>query len=177
MNQIIYYIASSLDGYIADKNNDVTQFISHGKGVEKCLMDLTKFETVIMGRKTYEFAFQYGLKPGQPAYPHMTHHIFSDTLNFDHISDQVHLEKLNINRIKEIKKKAKTDIYLCGGGHFAGWLLENRQIDQLKLKLNPVILREGVKLFGASKINANWKLIESESFSEGLHVLTFNLKK
>lgn len=173
MTKIIYYVASSLDGFIAGKNDDISPFIKNGKGVEKYQADLLNFETVIMGRRTYEFGFQYGLQPGQPAYPHMENHIFSNSLKIENLSDSVHIEKISIDRIKEIKSTAKTDIYLCGGGEFAGWLLDNGLIDQLKLKLNPIILEDGIKLFGNSTDNTKWNLIKNESFEGGLQILTY----
>ncbi|MEM6634031.1 MAG: dihydrofolate reductase family protein [Bacteroidota bacterium] len=176
MQRIIYYVASSLDGYIAGKNGDISLFIQQGKGVEKYQSDLAKYETVIMGRKTYEFGFQYGLKPGQPAYPHMNHHIFSDSLEIETLSDKVQIEKRRVGRIHEIRENAKTDIYLCGGGEFAGWLLDNGLIHQLKLKLNPIILGEGTKLFGNSSTQARWELVEQESFEDGLQILTYDGK-
>ena len=71
MKKIIYYIASSLEGFITGRNEDISHFIYTGKGVEKYQNDLADFKTVIMGRKTYEFGYKYGLEPGQPAYPHM----------------------------------------------------------------------------------------------------------
>ncbi len=76
MKKIVYYVASSLDGYIAGINDDISTFIPDGKGVEKYLSDLQSFKTVIMGLRTYEFGYQFGLQPGQPAYPHMQHYIF-----------------------------------------------------------------------------------------------------
>ena len=176
MQKIIYYVASSLDGYIAGENDDISQFILQGEGVEKYQSDLANFDTVIMGRKTYEFGYQYGLEAGQPAYPNMMHHIFSDSMEIDNLSESVKIEKLNIDRINEIRQNSKTDIYLCGGGQFAGWLLENGLIDQLKLKLNPVILGSGTKLFGTSKANENWELVDCESFSDGLQILTYDKK-
>jgi len=176
MKEIIYYVASSLDGFIAGKNDDISLFMSQGEGVEKYVADLARFETVIMGRRTYEFGYQFGLKPGQPAYPHMEHFIFSNTLKFETSSNKVHLETTSLERINEIKEKSTTDVYLCGGGEFAGWLLENGLIDQLKLKLNPIILGEGIRLFGSSKAKANWKLIEYESF-DLLQIQTYKLLK
>ena len=128
-SKIVYYVASSLDGFIAGVNDDTSQFVSQGKGVEKYKSDLTNFETVIMGRKTYEFGFRFGLEPGQPAYPHMKHFIFSDTLKVDTLSESVHIEKPSVHIVNEIRQNAKTDIYLCGGGQFAGWLLDNGLID------------------------------------------------
>ncbi len=177
MKKIIYYVASSLDGYIAGENDDISKFILQGEGVEKYQSDLANFGTVIMGRKTYEFGFQYGLEPGQPAYPNMEHYIFSNSLKVDNLSETVKIEKLSIDKANEIRENAKTNIYLCGGGQFAGWLLENGLIDQLKLKLNPIVLGKGTKLFGSSTANENWELIEKESFSDGLQILTYDKKK
>lgn len=176
MRKIIYYVASSLDGFIAGTNDDISKFIPKGKGVEKYLSDLQNFETVIMGRRTYEFGYGFGLLPGQPAYPHMKHHIFSNTLKINKLANNVKIEKISIERIKEISEESKTDIYLCGGGQLAGWLLDNGLIDQLKLKLNPIILGDGIPLFGNSKTSLVGNLIEKESFDHGLQILTYDLK-
>ncbi len=67
MKKIVYYVASSLDGFISGPNDDISMFQTAGLGVEKYLSDLQNFGTVIMGRKTYEFGYLYGLHPGQPA--------------------------------------------------------------------------------------------------------------
>lgn len=175
MARIIYYVASSIDGYISGPNEDISSFVADGNGVQKYLSDLNDFKTVIMGRKTYEFGFKYGLPPGQPAYPHMEHFIFSDTLVLDNLADNVHIEKVSIERVKEIKAKADTDIYLCGGGEFAGWLLEHELIDQLKVKLNPIILGGGVPIFGKSSSSVRWQLIDSKSFDHGLQIQTYDV--
>lgn len=176
MKRIIYYVATSLDGYISAPNEDISQFVFDGKGVEKYQADLLDYKTVIMGRKTYEFGYKFGLPAGQPAYPHMEHFIFSDTLQLDNCAPSVHVEKRDLHRIREIKASASTDIYLCGGGQFAGWLFENQLIDQLKLKLNPIVLGGGVRLFGDSKAAAQWVLTEKESFENSLQILTYGLK-
>lgn len=57
-----------------------------------------------------------GLPAGQPAYPNMEHYIFSNNMTFDNLSDSVHIQKLDIEKIKELKENSTTDIYLCGGG-------------------------------------------------------------
>lgn len=169
-------MASSIDGFIAGPNDDISDFVAGGNGVDKYLSDLKNFKTVIMGRRTYEFGYQYGLEPGQPAYPHMEHFIFSDSLKIEKIAKKIHVEPKSIARVKEIKNAADTDIYLCGGGEFAGWLLNNGLIDQLKLKLNPIILGEGIRLFGKSTKKVKWKLLETEIFDEGLRILTYDIK-
>ena len=179
MKKIIYYVASSLDGFISGTNDDVSKFIYQGKGVERYLEDLKSFQTVIMGRKTYEFGYQFGVVPGQPSptYAHMKHFIFSDSMKLDDKSDQVEIKPISREEVVKIKNESPTDIYLCGGGQLAGWLLENGLIDQIKLKLNPITLGEGVALFGQNKVSADWKLIESEKYDNGLLLLTYDLEK
>ena len=179
MKKIIYYVASSIDGFIAGPNDDVSNFIFQGNAVEKYQEDLKQFQTVLMGRNTYVFGYKFGAIPGQPspAYPHMKHYIFSENLTIQDKSDRVEIKPLDINEVNNIKTISPTDIYLCGGGQFAGWLLENGLIDQLKLKLNPVVLGSGTRLFGSSTATEKWELKESESFSDGIQILTYDKKK
>ena len=147
MGKIVYYVAISIDGFIAGVDGDASAFTANGSGVDQYLKDLETFDTVIMGRKTYEFGYQFGLQPGQLAYKHMVHYIFSNTLDLANPDPRLSVEPLAIDRVREIKKMTGKPIYLCGGGTFAGWLLNNQLIDQVKVKLNPLILGQGIPLF------------------------------
>ena len=173
--KIVYYVAISLDGYISGADEDISLFVGEGSGLDKYLKDLKSFETVIMGRNTYEFGYKYGLKPGMPAYPHMQHHIFSKTLKFESVHPQVHIEIPSIERVKEIRDASPTDVYLCGGGEFAGWLLDNQLIDQLKVKINPIVLGQGITLFGNSEFSGSFELVKSELYDKGLQINTYNI--
>ena len=175
--KIVYYVAISLDGYIAGADEDISLFVGEGSGLDKYLNDLKTFQTVIMGRKTYEFGYKFGLKPGQPAYPHMQHHIFSKSLELESIHPQVHIEIPNLERVKEIRDASATDVYLCGGGEFAGWLLDNALVDQLKVKINPIVLGQGIPLFGSSKFSGAFELVESDLYDKGLQIITYNIMK
>jgi dihydrofolate reductase len=175
MRKIVYYVACSIDGFISGLNDDISGFVGTGNGVDKYLADLANFDTVIMGRNTYEFGYKYGLQPGQPAYPHMKHYIFSNNLKLENPNPQVQVKKLDLTEIDKLKKEEGTDIYLCGGGQFAGWLLDNQKIDTLKLKHNPLILGEGVKLFGSSSSMYKLILADSSGYENGLQIMTFNV--
>lgn len=176
MRNITYYVATSIDGYICGPNEDISGFVATGNGVDKYLADLQTYDTVIMGRKTYEFGYAYGLKPGQPAYPHMRHYIFSKTLKFENAHEKVNICELDTGVIDRLKNEEGTDIYLCGGGEFAAWLLENEKIDTLKIKLNPFIQGEGVKLFGASRKMYQLDLQAYEQYDGGLQIITYLVK-
>lgn len=175
MRKIIYYVATSVDGYIAGPGEDISGFLPKGNGVDKYMNDLQDFDTVIMGRKTYEFGYKYGIVPGQPAYPHMKHYLFSKTLAFENPHEKVQVCQPDLSIIKDLKKQEGTPIYLCGGGVFAGWLLENELIDVLKIKLNPFIQGDGIRLFGDSKKMYRLELIKQELFEYGLQMITYNV--
>ncbi|GJM29688.1 MAG: dihydrofolate reductase [Cyclobacteriaceae bacterium] len=175
MKRIVYYVATSLDGFISGKDGDVSGFTGKGNGVDQYLNDLKEYDTVIMGRKTYEFGYDYGLEPGQLAYPHMAHYIFSDSLILEKKDDALQIVNLDIEVIKKLKNQPGSDIYLCGGGQFAGWLLEHQQIDILKIKLNPLILGAGVPLFGESKVSCQLEFQDAGLYQHGLQIITYGI--
>jgi len=176
MKKIVYYVAVSIDGFICGLGADVSGFISGGNGIEKYLSELKKFKTTIMGRNTYEFGYAFGLKPGQPAYSHMDHYIFSKSLDLENKHKKVHVIKVyETETVRELKKTSKTDIYLCGSGIFAGWLLEHKLIDILKVKLNPLLLGDGIRLFGNSTQNYQLNLIHSQLYDNGLVFCTYGI--
>jgi dihydrofolate reductase len=175
MRKIVYYVAASLDGYISGPNEDVSGFVGEGNGVTQYLNDLAAYDTVIMGRKTYEFGYKYGLQPGQPAYPHMRNYIFTNSLSFEKSHPKVLIKPMRLEEIQNLKNETGKDIYLCGGGQFAGWLLDHDLIDILKIKLNPLILNHGVKIFGESKKVLNLQLIDSNQYENDLQIMTYNV--
>jgi dihydrofolate reductase len=175
MRKIIYYVAISLDGYISGPDNDISGFVAGGNGVDKYLADLGDFDTVIMGRNTYEFGYQFGLQPGQPAYAHMTHYIFSNTLRFQNADPKVIVTPINISTVEEIKCMRGSDIYLCGGGQLAGWLLDHNLIDVVKVKLNPLILGRGTRIFGTSASTAKLHLSDTMKYENGLQIMTYKI--
>ena len=83
MRKLVYHVAMTLDNFIAHEDGSINGFapFAEGEHVADYLAQLQEYDTVLMGRATYEFGYQYGLEPGQPAYAHMKHFIFSKTLS------------------------------------------------------------------------------------------------
>ena len=72
------------------------------------------------------------------------------------------------DHIASLKARSHGPIYLCGGGAFAGWLLERDLIDRLRLKRAPVVLGDGVRLFGAAKRPVSGRVVASECWPSGV---------
>ncbi len=120
---------------------------------------------------------QYGMEPGQPSpvYGSMEHYIFSDTLRFENPDPKVHVVPVQLEEIENIRAQSGTGIYLCGGGQLAGWLLDNKKIDVLKIKLSPLILGQGVRIFGDSKQEFKTELLDTQLYDGGLQIMTYKI--
>ncbi len=175
MRAIIYHVATSLDGFIAHPDGSTQGFVESGEHVTDYLNQLKDYDTTIMGRKTYEYGYEFGLSPGQPAYPHMRHYIVSDHLNFDDQHDQVHLIRKNelLKTIHSLKAEIGSPIYLCGGGQLAKTLLEQQLIDELIIKLNPVLFGSGIHLFDGSCCRFELKELQKVSYDNGVQMLHY----
>lgn len=177
VRKIVYYVATSIDGFISGENDDVNGFIPESDGITQYLADLKEFDTVIMGRRTYEFGYKYGMSPGQvpPLYSHMKNYVFSNSFDLPNPDPQVKTVKLDLKIIDELRAMAGTTIYLCGGGKFAGWLLNNERIDILKIKLNPVLLGKGIPMFENLERQYKTELLEHKLYSKGLQIISYKL--
>jgi len=68
--ELVYHVAVTLDQFIADKNGnaDPSIFLYEGEHTDDFLAEIPAYDAVLMGGNTYAYGFQYGLRPGQPAY-------------------------------------------------------------------------------------------------------------
>ncbi len=174
---MVYYVATSLDGFISGPGDDVSKFLYEGEGVKKYQSDLADFDTVLMGRKTYEMGFQFGLEPGKNAYPGMTNYIFSSELHLENCEEGVHVSALDLDIIRGIRNRSQKGIYVCGGGKLAEWLLRHEQIDEIRIKVNPIILGAGIKLF--ENLGHAWqlRLASHETYPDGMMILSYEVLK
>lgn len=168
MRRIIYDVAVSLDGFIAAPGNDISAFPMEGPHVAAYQARLATYSTVIMGRKTYEIGYRFGLQPGARAYPHMDHHIFSSSISLpDGAEVSVHREDW-LHAIDRLRAASGGDIYLCGGGKLAGWFANHGRIDILRLKRAPVALGLGTPLFYGLKAPLGFRQATATTYDNGV---------
>ncbi len=179
MRKIIYHIAITLDGFIAHDDGSFDGFLPEGEHVADFLDSIKNYGAILMGKNTYEVGYKYGMKPGDPAYadfnPDMKNYVFSRSANFES-NNRVQLVRQNeIELVKNLKKEAGKDIWLCGGGALAGSLLEHELIDELLIKLNPVVFGSGIPLFGKSKKEIGLSFLNSKTYDSGVLLLGYKI--
>ncbi len=167
MQPIIYDVAVSLDGFISGASGDISKFAHNGRVVDDYFKRLGTYKTAIMGRKTYEFGYGFGLEPGRNPYPHMQTVVFSDTLKVPEPAEIQVCTRPTPDAVRDLARTADGPVYLCGGGDFAGWMLEQGLITRLILKRAPCVLGTGTPLFGACARPVSMSRIRTGTYENG----------
>ncbi|MEL6867412.1 MAG: dihydrofolate reductase family protein [Bacteroidota bacterium] len=177
MKKLVYYVAASLDYFIAHEDGTTGGFLPEGPHIKDYMDSLQDYDTVLMGRKTYEYGYDFGLKPGAAPYPHMQNYVFSKSIQVDQQAENLHIVSANwIDTVQKLKTKEGSPIYLCGGGQLATTLLEAQLIDEMIIKLNPVIFGKGIPVFHPHKQLISLDLYDQKSYDNGVLFLYYRLK-
>lgn len=177
MPPIIYDVAVSMDGYISGPGGDISQFARDGAVVEDYAARLETYATAIMGRATYEFGYRFGMQPGQNPYAHMETIVLSRSLHLPEGAEVAVERSHDVGVIEAIRNRSRGPIYLCGGGAFAGSLLSAGYIDMLRLKRAPIILGDGVRLFGDTQVSPRLDHTETRDYGGGYLFQEFRIVK
>lgn len=189
MRELVYYVAVSLDGYIAAPDHTFDAFPVEGDHMETILRDytdalpapalsalglvptLSRFDTVLMGWNTYAVGLAQGL---DNPYPHLRQYVFSRTRTAapEAINSSAQDPAGVVQALKA--EPGDADIWLCGGGQLASALAG--EIDRLVLKVNPVTFGAGIPVFadrGYAPRNA--ELTASQRFQSGVVINDYRL--
>lgn len=162
MRELTYYVAASLDGFIAATDGTFDAFPVQGDHMEAIVSDFadalpthvlnalgiepprTRFDTVIQGWNSYSVALDIGItNPYSHLVEYVATHRTDEPSGVSYTGDA-------LATVRALKAQTGFGIYLCGGGSLAGSLLP--EIDRLIIKSNPVVLGAGVPLFGAATV-------------------------
>lgn len=186
MRDLVYYVATSIDGYIADPDGDFSAF-PHDPATLAALFDRypetcpaharaalgvdaepRRFDTVLMGYRTYQPALAVGLPGG--AYPHLrqivaTHRPLPESPSLTAVSGDL------ADHVARLKAEPGRDIWLCGGADLAAQLIDH--IDEIQIKLNPILLGAGIPLLPSADGPRAVRLISTEELPGAVALLTY----
>ena len=149
MARFRYYVAASVDGYIADRNNDLDWLLAFDgfDGHRQSYDDfLTGIGAVVMGRDTY--AWMHAHAPGQWPYPGLptwvlTNHELAGWPGADLTFIRGDLAEW----VQDIAADAgDKDVWVVGGGRVAGEFADAGLLDEIILFTMPVVLGGGRQL-------------------------------
>ena len=174
MRKLKYHVATTADGFIARQDGSFDCFPLEGDHVSDYLESLRSYDTVLMGRRTYEVGLNLGVTD---PYPHMKSFVFSRTMN-ESPDERVAVIAVNaVAVVRKLKGEEGGDIYLCGGATLATELFTEGLIDEVILKVNPVLLGSGIPLLHGLGKHVDLELMGSKAYESGVVLLSYRVRK
>jgi dihydrofolate reductase len=191
MRTLTYYVAASLDGFIAQRDDSFANFAmdeayigalaaafpetfpAHFRGLLGISDTANQhFDTVLMGRRTYEIGLNAGVTN---PYPHLEQFVFSRSMGVSP-HEAVNVVSMDgVDFVQQLKRASGGGIWLCGGGQLATTLLNAGLIDRLIVKLNPFLMGDGIAMFAQGAVTQSLQLIESQKYDNGVMMLSYEL--
>ena len=170
MRNVIYRVATSLDGYIAGPHGEL-DWIVHDPEVDFAKV-YASVDTVLLGRRTYELTRQ----PGAPSWPRGWQiYVFSRTLP---PQDQPGVTVVSADagaRVAALRAAPGRQIWLFGGGGLFRSLLEAKQVDLVEVLVMPVLLGSGVPLLEAGAPLTRLDFEHTQKYATGLVGLRYRV--
>jgi dihydrofolate reductase len=192
MRELVYYVAVTLDGFIAHPDGSFDKFPwdadygadlaeefpetlpTHLRSAEHRSLENRWFDAVLMGRNTYEVGLKEGI--ANP-YPTLRQYVFSRSYNESPDPQVTIVSSDAVEVVRTLKQEDGKGIWLCGGSALATTLLTAGLIDRLILKLNPVLFGSGIPLFAPVITQVLTELTDHRRYPSGHMVLHYNLKR
>ena len=166
MPEVVYYVACSLDGYIATASGGI-EWLAPFEASDEDYGYASFYESidsVILGSRTYEQALTFGEwpYPGKPAWVLSKRRLkpASASIFVTHAAPEV--------VASEIESRGLTRAWLVGGGTLAGSFQAAGLITDYIVSVIPVILGDGVPLLGGAGVEQRLRLLDTTPYRDGV---------
>ena len=127
---------------------------------------------LLLGRKTFEIFASYWPHHESPIND-ATKYVASNTLTEHKWAKSVFLSGDIVAEIKKLKAQDGPELQVHGSSSLIQTLLQHDLADELWLKIFPVTIGSGKRLFGGGTIPAGFKLLKSKASPEGVIVASY----
>ena len=184
MGRIIVSENVSLDGVVEDPAGDEGSRVGGWVGMLKdreeinklALDDAMNAEAILLGRRSYEwFASKWPSRSGELAdrLNALPKYVVSSTLTDPAWNNSVVIEGDVLNAVVQLRGERTGDILVLGSFELVRMLIEHDLADELRLKVYPIVLGAGQRLFGETSEKKRMRLLESRSLGDGVAVTIY----
>jgi dihydrofolate reductase len=133
---------------------------------------------LLLGRKTYDIFAAYWPKmrddnPAAAGLNKAKKFVVSTTLKKPEWANTTILKSNVVSEIKKLKEQDGPELQVHGSGKLIQTLLKHDLVDELRLKIYPVTLGKGKRLFAEGTIPAGFQLVESNISPKGVIVASY----
>jgi dihydrofolate reductase len=184
MGKIIASDNVSLDGVIQDPAGDEGFRVGGWVGLIKDRPQLNKLaldealeaEALLLGRRTYEWlAARWPSRSGELAdrLNSLPKYVVSSTLEDPAWSNSTVLTGDAVDEVSKLKHELEGKIAVPGSFQLLRTLMEHDLVDELRLKIFPVVLGDGERLFGETSDQKPMRLVDMQALGDGVAMLTY----
>ena len=177
MRKISLFIATSLDGYIAKPDDDLSFLrLMEKEGEDYGYEEFTNtIDTVIVGRRTYDYVLE---EIGPSHYDNGQRDVYVITrTERPQVGKTIFYTGDITELVKRLKSEKGKNIYCDGGAEIINELLKHDLIDEFIISVIPVLLGDGIKLFKDGRPEQRLEFITAKTFETGLIQLYYRRKK
>lgn len=162
--KIKVFIATSLDGYIATREDDLRWlFQTEGEGDNGYQEFLSTVDTIVLGRRTYDWIRN---ETGETfPYPTQQCYVFS---KYPHAPDSrvTYIAEPVSDFARHLKLQSGKDIWLVGGGLLLQAFASLRLVDEWFITVAPTLLGDGIPLFHTLPFETRLQLLGTRRFNQ-----------
>ncbi|MDI1445017.1 dihydrofolate reductase family protein [Polyangium sp. 6x1] len=173
MRKVVYHVAVTVDGFIAREDDSFDCFCNEGPHVDEYVASFAGYGAVLMGRRTYDIGLKVGVTD---PYPMMETYVFSKTLKESPNPRVKVIAEDAVGVVRKLKAEEGKPIYLAGGGELAGMLLAEGVVDEVLIKLNPLLLGAGIPLVSKLPAHVNLTLLSTKVYRNGVLLLQYAVR-
>jgi len=177
MRKLFIYIATSLDGYIAKPNDDLSFLkLVEKEGEDYGYAEFTStVDTIILGRKTYDWVLR---EIGASHYDNGERNVYVITRTERPDAGKARFYTGDLAElIRQLKSGTGKNIYCDGGAEIINELLKNDLIDEFIISVIPVLVGNGTRLFKDGRPEQQLEFVSAKAFDTGLTQLHYRRKK
>jgi dihydrofolate reductase len=184
MGKIIVSDNVSLDGVIQDPAGDEGFRVGGWVGLIRDRPQLNKLaldealgtEALLLGRRSYEwFAARWPSRSGELAdrLNSLPKYVVSSTLEHPDWNNSTVLKGDVLNEVTKLKHELKGEIVVPASFQLVHTLMEHDLVDELRLKIFPVVLGAGKRLFGETSDKKAMRLVDTQTIEGEVVFLTY----
>jgi dihydrofolate reductase len=184
MGKIIMSENVSLDGVVEDPAGDegfrvggwVGRITDRQEVAKVTLDEALGTEALLLGRRSYEWlAARWPSRSGELAdrLNSLPKYVVSSTLEEPKWNNSTVLKGDVVNEVSKLKQELNGDIVIPGSFQLLRTLMEHDLVDELRLKIYPVVLGAGERLFGEISDKKPMRLINAQTLDDGIAFLTY----
>jgi dihydrofolate reductase len=175
-SRVTLHMVSSLDGFIARKDNSVSWLEGNGSvyeagvsiSAEEAAAFVKAIDCYVLGSRTYEHALELGWPYGD------TPTVVVTGRKLPAAKENVEFYSGDLETLVDVRLAPRfRNIWLVGGAMLCQRFLELGLVNEIKLTVAPVLLGDGLRLFGGSLPEERWDLKNVTAYKNGFVELSY----